>query len=132
MPNMEVINRNRSGTLQLSSQPEVTSRPSSPTDVVQKLVAENPVVVFAQSSCCMCHVVKRLFFSLGVNPTVCEVDNEPGGAEMEKVLVRLAGGQALPSIFVGGRLIGSLDRLMTAHISGTLVPQLKEAGAMWL
>ncbi|KAJ7294462.1 hypothetical protein O6H91_11G075200 [Diphasiastrum complanatum] len=131
LSNMEVLNSPRS-TLQLLSPSEVTSRLSSPAERVEKLVTENPVVVFAMSSCCMCHVVKRLFFSLGVNPTVYELDTEPGGAEIEKALSRLGSGQTLPAIYVGGKLIGSLDRLMTAHISGTLVPQLKEAGALWL
>ncbi|KAJ7559978.1 hypothetical protein O6H91_04G109400 [Diphasiastrum complanatum] len=75
---------------------------------VEKLVTENPVVVFAMSSCFMCHVVKRSFFSLGVNPTVYKLDKEPGG-----------------------KLVGSLDRLMTAHINGTLVPQLVKNSLIW-
>jgi hypothetical protein len=29
-------------------------------------------------------------------------------------------------------LFGGLDKLMAAHISGELVPILKEAGALWL
>ncbi|KAJ7539055.1 hypothetical protein O6H91_11G075300 [Diphasiastrum complanatum] len=129
--NMEVLNGPRS-TLQLLSPSEVTSRWSSPVERVEKLVTENSVVVFSMSYCCMCHVVKHLFFSLGVNPTVYELDIEPGGAEIEETLSRLGDSQALPAIYVGGKLIGSLDRLMTAHIIGTLVPQLKEAGALWL
>ena len=39
---------------------------------------------------------------------------------------------ALPAVFVGGRLLGELDRLMAVHISGELVPILKDAGALWL
>jgi glutaredoxin 3 len=102
---------------------------------IQKLAAANAVVVFSQSGCCMCHVVKRLLCDLGVAPTVHELDEESGGADLEKALLRLlgAGSQGpVPAVFVGGKLIGGLDRVMAAHINGTLVPQLKEAGALWL
>uniref|UniRef100_A0A6N2MMN3 Uncharacterized protein n=1 Tax=Salix viminalis TaxID=40686 RepID=A0A6N2MMN3_SALVM len=37
-----------------------------------------------------------------------------------------------PALFIGGKLFGGLDRLMATHISGELVPILKEAGALWL
>uniref|UniRef100_A0A0D9ZK38 Uncharacterized protein n=1 Tax=Oryza glumipatula TaxID=40148 RepID=A0A0D9ZK38_9ORYZ len=29
-------------------------------------------------------------------------------------------------------LVGAMDRVMAAHINGSLVPLLKEAGALWL
>ena len=101
---------------------------------VEKLVSENAVVVFSQSGCCMCHVVKRLFCNLGVGPTVHELDERKEGADIEKALQRLDGGSkvVLPTVFVGGKLVGGLDAVMAAHVSGTLVPRLKEAGALWL
>ena len=100
---------------------------------VEKLVQENAVVVFSQSRCCICHVVKRLFCNLGVGPTVHELDERQDGAYMEKALQRLDGNKvALPTVFVGGKLIGGVDAVMAAHLSGTLVPRLKEAGALWL
>ncbi|KAJ7948375.1 Glutaredoxin [Quillaja saponaria] len=74
------------------------------------MVSENPVIVFARKGCCMSHVVKRLLLGLGVNPAVYEIDEKDEG----------------------GRLFGGLDRLMATHISGELVPILKEAGALWL
>jgi glutaredoxin-like protein len=91
-------------------------------------VAESPVVVVGRRGCCLSHVVKRLLQGLGVNPAVHEVADE---AE----LAALAGDgevAALPAVFVGGRLLGGLDRLMAVHISGELVPILKDAGALWL
>lgn len=100
---------------------------------VEKLVEENAVVVFSESGCCMCHVVKRLFCSLGVGPTVYELDEQSGGADMEKALMRLEGKTtAVPTVFVGGKLLGGLDTVMASHLSGNLVPRLKEAGALWL
>eukprot|EP00249_Psilotum_nudum_P027212 c34634_g1_i1 orf=303-614(-) len=100
---------------------------------VKRLAAENAVVVFSNSSCCMCHVVKRLLCGLGVNPTIYELDEESGGQELEDALLRLVeDGQAVPVVFIGGKFIGGLERVMSAHISGALIPLLKEAGALWL
>lgn len=110
----------------------------TPLERVQRLASDNAVLVFSVTSCCMCHVVKRLFCGLGVNPAVFELDEEGGEAtggtsDIEKVLVRLVGKKpAVPAVFIGGEFVGGLDRLMAAHISGELVPKLKQAGALWL
>ncbi|PKI36362.1 hypothetical protein CRG98_043246 [Punica granatum] len=37
---------------------------------IQRMVMENPVIVFGRHGCCMCHVVTRLLLGLGVNPTL--------------------------------------------------------------
>ncbi|KAH0466894.1 hypothetical protein KFK09_005068 [Dendrobium nobile] len=99
---------------------------------VERLAAESAVVIFSVSSCCMCHAVKRLFCGMGVNPTVYELDEDPRGKEIERALTRLLGSAAVPVVFVGGKLVGAMDRVMASHINGTLVPLLKEAGALWL
>ncbi|KAL5230187.1 hypothetical protein ABZP36_028963 [Zizania latifolia] len=93
---------------------------------VRRAVEECPVLVVGRSGCCLTHVVKRLLQGLGVNPAVHEVAGE---AELAGVV---DGDVALPAVFVGGRLLGGLDRLMAVHISGELVPILKKAGALWL
>ncbi|XP_044407106.1 monothiol glutaredoxin-S9-like [Triticum aestivum] len=56
-------------------------------------------------------------------------------AELAAAVAGNAGGKAvvaLPAVFVGGRILGGLDWLMAVHISGELVPILKDAGALWL
>ncbi|KAJ0052809.1 hypothetical protein Pint_02342 [Pistacia integerrima] len=93
-----------------------------------KMVSENAVIVFARRGCCMSHVVKRLLLGLGVNPAVYEVDEEDeinkGNGIDQKV--------QFPAVFIGGKLFGGLDRIMATHISGELIPVLKEAKALWL
>ncbi|URE17284.1 hypothetical protein MUK42_11442 [Musa troglodytarum] len=84
---------------------------------IKRAVEENPVVVVGRRGCCMVHVVRKLLLGQGVNPVVCEAT---------------ASGAGLPAVFVGGRLVGGLDRLMAVHIAGELVPILKQAGALWL
>ncbi|CAN1137531.1 GRXC8 [Linum perenne] len=106
-----------------------------PVARIQQLASGNAVVIFSISSCCMCHVIKRLFSGMGVNPTVYELDDDPvSGKEMEMALMRLIGTSSavVPVVFIGGKLVGAMDRVMASHINGTLVPLLKEAGALWL
>uniref|UniRef100_A0A2P2IRW4 Glutaredoxin domain-containing protein n=1 Tax=Rhizophora mucronata TaxID=61149 RepID=A0A2P2IRW4_RHIMU len=106
------------------------------------MVSENAIIVFARRGCCMGHVVKRLLLSLGVNPPVYEIDEADESSvlqELERIIVNTKAGAGgndssvqFPAVFIGGRLFGGLDRLMATHISGELVPILKEAGALWL
>lgn len=112
-----------------------------PCERVLRMAQANAVVVFSASGCCMCHVVKRLLLGLGVGPTVYEVDQMGwGGAEIQAVLSQLVAGSAamsppstaLPAVFVGGKLLGGVEKVMACHINGSLVPLLKQAGALWL
>ncbi|KAJ8556194.1 hypothetical protein K7X08_022952 [Anisodus acutangulus] len=104
---------------------------------VAKSISENAIIVVATRGCCMCHVVKNLLLGLGVNPTIFEVNKEDENDVM-KELSRIIGGSGsrrtteLPAVFVGGNLFGGLERVMSTHISGELVPILKQAGALWL
>ncbi|XP_057948206.1 glutaredoxin-C9-like [Malania oleifera] len=111
--------------------------PESALEAVRRLATGNAVVVFTMSGCCMCHVVKQLLFGLGVGPTIVELDPQkaPLAVEMQALLYHLAGGrghQPLPAVFVGGKFLGGVETVMSSHINGTLVPLLKDAGALWL
>lgn len=98
-----------------------------------RLASQRAVVIFSVSSCCMSHAVKTLFSDLGVNPAVYELDGEPMGKEMESALIKIIGRKPpVPVVFIGGRLIGSTDNVMTLHLGGNLVPMLRDAGALWL
>ncbi|XP_040382421.1 glutaredoxin-C9-like [Oryza brachyantha] len=103
---------------------------------VARMAGASAVVVFSGSGCCMCHVVKRLLLGLGVGPTVYELDQLPAAAagDIQAALARLLppSQPPVPVVFVGGRLLGGVDKLMACHINGTLVPLLKQAGALWL
>ncbi|KAF8030970.1 hypothetical protein BT93_D0225 [Corymbia citriodora subsp. variegata] len=110
------------------------SKAGSSYEVVRRLAAGNAVVLFSMSGCCMCTVAKTLLFGLGVGPTVVELDElDGGGRDIHAVLHQLAHDQqVLPAVFVGGKFLGGLETLMACHINGTLVPLLKDAGALWL
>ncbi|KAI3941984.1 hypothetical protein MKW92_010809 [Papaver armeniacum] len=116
---------------------------------IKGLVSANAVLVFGRRGCCMCHVVKRLLLALGVNPTVYEVIDEADEISVINELLSAIvthnndhkGNKEthtdnselqFPAVYIGGKLFGGLDRLMGAHITGELIPKLKQAGALWL
>ncbi|KAI5670977.1 hypothetical protein M9H77_11341 [Catharanthus roseus] len=114
---------------------ENCSKMESIYDKLRVLASGNPVVIFSMSGCCMCHVVKQLLFGLGVGPTVVELDLDAAGSEIHSLLFQLARKgqrQSLPAVFVGGKFLGGIETVMACHINGTLVPLLKDAGALWL
>ncbi|XP_073100926.1 glutaredoxin-C1-like [Elaeis guineensis] len=99
-------------------------------ETIRTRTTQPPVAIFSNSSCCLCHTIKRLLYELGVNPTIYELDEEREGRKIEKVLVHLLGrNPAVPAVFIGGKLVGSADRIMSLHLSGDLVPLLRNAGA---
>lgn len=114
--------------------------PSETLVRIESMAAENAVVIFSVSTCCMCHAVKRLFRGMGVSPAVHELDLHPYGVDIHRALLRLLGCSssggttpgALPVVFIGGKMIGAMERVMASHINGSLVPLLKDAGALWL
>lgn len=126
-----------------------SSSSSSSSETMEKMIvrlaSENAVVIFSSTSCCMCHAVKSLLCGMGVNPTVYELDQlvDPAlSKHIERALLRIMGqsirtsnattGVVGPVVFVGGKLLGPMDRVMASHINGSLVPLLKQAGALWL
>ncbi|XP_008782514.2 monothiol glutaredoxin-S2-like [Phoenix dactylifera] len=94
-----------------------------PEKWIERLIGENPVVIFSRRGCCMCHVMKRLLATVGVHPTVIELD------EAEEAAAAASAAVGLPALFIGGSPVGGLEGLMRLHLSGLLVPRLQEVGA---
>ncbi|CAF1784922.1 BnaC09g54660D [Brassica napus] len=85
---------------------------------IESMAAENAVVIFSMSTCSMCHAMKRLFRGMGVSPAVHELDLHPYGVDIHRALLRLLGCSsptspgALPVVFIGRKMIGSMERVM--------------------
>ncbi|KAJ8749605.1 hypothetical protein K2173_026254 [Erythroxylum novogranatense] len=94
-------------------------------DKVIGLASTKRVVIFSKSSCCLCYAVKILFQEIGVEPLVHDIDRDPDGREMEKAIVRLGCNAPVPAVFIGGKLMGSTNEVMSLHLSGTLNQMLK-------
>ncbi|OIV95791.1 hypothetical protein TanjilG_20241 [Lupinus angustifolius] len=101
-------------------------------DRITNMVAERPVVIFSKSSCCMCHTIKTLFSEFGVNPSVHELDEIPKGKEIEQALSRLGCKPSVPAVFIGGKFVGGTNEVMSLHLNRTLIPMLRNAGALWV
>ncbi|KAK4775771.1 hypothetical protein SAY87_023732 [Trapa incisa] len=100
---------------------------------VTEMASERPVVIFAKSSCDMCYSVQTLFTEFGVNPAVHELDVIPKGTEIEQALSRQLGrSPSVPAVFIGGKLVGGVSEVMSLHLSRSLIPLLKKAGALWV
>ncbi|XP_055803560.1 glutaredoxin-C9-like [Solanum dulcamara] len=102
---------------------------------IAKVVAENAIVIVAVRGCFMCITVNDLVQKLGVNPKIVEVEE----AEKTPMLIQLLkiegdgrGPCELPAVYVGGKLLGGVDKVMEAHVKGEFVPMLRAAGALWL
>ena len=94
-------------------------------DKVMRLASEKGVVIFSKSSCCLCYAVNILFQELQASPMVHEIDQDPDGKEMEKALIRLGSTAPVPAVFIGGKLVGSTNEVMSLHLSGALTSMLK-------
>ncbi|CAA2979228.1 glutaredoxin-C6-like [Olea europaea subsp. europaea] len=121
---------------------ELTSTTTSPLAIdvaestemrIQRLISENPVIIFSRSSCCMCHVMKRLLSAIGMHPTVIELEEDEIGAlnnhEVAASTTDRRDGGA-PALYIGGVLVGGLESLVALHLSGHLVPKLIEVGVL--
>ncbi|CAN8315418.1 unnamed protein product [Cochlearia groenlandica] len=73
----------------------------------------------------MSYAVQVLFQDLGVHSMVHEIDKDPEYRDIEKALTRLGCSTPVPAIFVGGKLVGSTNEVMSMHLSGSLVPMVK-------
>ncbi|GFZ16246.1 thioredoxin superfamily protein [Actinidia rufa] len=98
---------------------------------IQRLISENPVVIFSRLSCCMCHVMKHLLNSIGVHPTVIQLDDHeipalPAAGDGDGSSM----GDGAPAVFIGGERVGGPESLVALHLSGHLVTKLIEAGAL--
>ncbi|KAE8722867.1 Glutaredoxin-C14 [Hibiscus syriacus] len=99
-------------------------------DKVMRLASENGLVLFSKSSCCLCYAVKILFQEIWVTPTVHELDEDPEGREMERALLSLGCSPSVPAVFIGGKLLGSTQEVMSLHLGGGLIPLLKPYHSM--
>ncbi|KAI3716828.1 hypothetical protein L1987_68008 [Smallanthus sonchifolius] len=97
-------------------------------DLVMRMVSEWPVVIFSRTSCCMCHSIKSLFYELGVNPVIYELDEIPKGHEIEQSLLRR--GRNPPAVFIGGEFVGGASKIISLHLEQSLQPMLINAGAL--
>ncbi|XP_050124270.1 glutaredoxin-C6-like [Malus sylvestris] len=98
---------------------------------IRRLISEHPVIIFSRNSCCMCHVMKKLLATIGVHPTVIELDDDEIAALPHDDQEQQQACNTPPAVFIGGTCVGGLESLVALHLSGHLVPKLVQVGALW-
>ncbi|XP_039013927.1 monothiol glutaredoxin-S6-like [Hibiscus syriacus] len=101
-------------------------------EVVTRMVAERPVVIFSRTTCCMSHTIKTLISGFGENLMVYELDELQDGQQVERALQQMGCKPSVPVIFIGQQLIGGPNQIMTLQVQNQLVPLLIRAGAIWI
>ncbi|KAM0739574.1 hypothetical protein ACQRIT_004758 [Beauveria bassiana] len=94
----------------------------------QKLIDENPVMVFSKSYCPYCKSTKSLLSS--ANPKIVELDEEDDGSALQDALEKISGQRTVPNVYIAKKHIGGNSDIQSLSSSGKLKALLAEAGAI--
>ncbi|CAG8451228.1 10573_t:CDS:2 [Funneliformis mosseae] len=89
-------------------------------DLVEKLIKENPIMIFSKSYCPYCKRAKGVLESLNKNYEAIELDTESEGSDIQKYLKEKTKQNTVPNIFIGGQHVGGCDDLLAAKENGSL------------
>ena len=97
---------------------------------ISAATSSNDVVVFSKSYCPFCTSTKNLFAEMGTElglsspPFVVELDNLPGGGDVQNELLKITGQRTVPNVFVKGKHLGGNDDTQRAAADGTISQML--------
>jgi len=115
-------------------QPEPVARLDAHAEsLVNDVVRDHPVVMFALEWCEFCWAVRKLFARLGIAYQSVDLDSvayqrDDLGVKIRAVLKNRIGAPTIPQIFIGGQHIGGCTDLFDAMRAGTLQQRLEVAG----
>ncbi|MDW4500350.1 glutaredoxin domain-containing protein, partial [Sulfitobacter sp. D35] len=112
---------------QAAAQPEARAR-------IEKIVADNRVVVFSLEWCEFCWSVRKLFDRAGidylsVDLDTAEMQKSGEGAALRAALLEITGVPTIPQVFVGGNYVGGATETFDACNGGSLLEALHGCGA---
>jgi len=90
---------------------------ADPQAVIDGALAAGGVTLFGKSGCPFCKKTKAALLSIGVHPTVVELDEIDGGAQVQKQLEELTGKATVPNVWLDGKFIGGSEEVL-AGIDG--------------
>ncbi|KAJ0648854.1 putative thioredoxin-disulfide reductase [Helianthus annuus] len=99
---------------------------------VASLLSENPVVVFSKTTCFISHSIVELIRKFGANPMIYELDELPSGSRIERELIEFGCNPSVPAVFIGKKLIGGANELISLNLQSKLRPLLINANAIWM
>ncbi|KAF9428189.1 thioredoxin reductase [Entomortierella beljakovae] len=98
--------------------------------MVERLIRENRIMLFAKSYCPHCKNAKRLFTEDGLKFKTFEIDLEDNGPEVQDYLLKKSGQRTVPNIFVNTKHLGGNTDLIAAREDGRLEKMLKLRGEL--
>uniref|UniRef100_A0A0K2ULF0 Putative LOC100864967 [Apis florea] n=1 Tax=Lepeophtheirus salmonis TaxID=72036 RepID=A0A0K2ULF0_LEPSM len=78
----------------------------SPTDLFNRALKENPVMIFSATYCPYCKLAKSVFSKLGTKFSSIELDEHPDGKAIFPVVKEKTGIKTVPQIFICSKYIG--------------------------
>jgi len=77
------------------------------------------VTLFGKSGCPFCKKAKKALYSIGVHPTIVELDQIDGGAKVQKRLEEITGKSTVPNVWLNGKFIGGSEEVI-AGVDGNM------------
>jgi len=99
---------------------------------VERLIADNKVMIFSKSYCPYCAKAKTLYSNLHVEYDVIEMDRDPHGKEIQHYLLKRTGQRTVPNIFINHKHFGGADKSVEYFNNGQLFRLLDEAGVKYI
>jgi len=87
--------------------------------VVDGALSAGGVTLFGKSGCPFCKKAKKALYSIGVHPTIVELDNIDGGAKVQKKLEEITGKGTVPNVWLEGKFIGGSEEVL-AGVDGDM------------
>ncbi len=117
--------------------PVATLAPAAPVDAaaaafVDKMIAEEPVLMFALEWCEFCWAARKLFKAHSIPFRSIDLDSvayqaDDWGGRVRRAVGERIGLPTIPQVFVGGALIGGTSETFDAMRSGALQEKLRAA-----
>lgn len=104
--------------------------------LVERIVAEEPVVMFALEWCEFCWSLRRFFAHCGIPFRSVDLDSvawqaDDLGGRVRNALNARTGMRTIPQVFVGGEFVGGCSETFAAFRSGALQERLAAAAVSW-
>jgi len=91
---------------------------------LEKEVRNHKVMVFSKSYCPFCKRVKDAFATRNVAISVCELDEETNGEQIQSLLATITGLRTVPNVWIDGTFVGdsshTIKRLNAGDFDSTL------------
>ena len=103
------------------------------TAFVDKLIAEEPVLLFALEWCEFCWATRKLFKVHNIAYRSIDLDSvamqkDDWGGRVRRAVGARVGGPTIPQVFIGGELVGGNAEIFDAARGGALQEKLRAAG----